>query len=229
MRRGVPLVYAAACLLAGVPLAHAQRDLDLALAKMEAAGVEFRSFSAAFVQKKYTAVLREFDTPEFGEFHYARAKDGSALLRQEVVKPASRILTIKGGVATIYQPGIKQAQIVNLGKNRDKVEFLALGLGQRPGRLRESFTIAYQTSESTAGTPCWVLVLTPKSPTAAAYFTSITLWIKKASGVPIQEKLQEPNGDYLLVTFSAEKLNASISASRFEQKLPPGTDIQTLR
>ncbi len=207
----------------------AQSELDRAMAKMELAGKSFRSFAANFTQKKYTEVLREFDTPEHGEFYYARAKDGSALLRQEVMKPASRTLTIKGGVATIHQPGVKQAQVVNLGKNRDKAEYLALGLGQSPARLRETFDIKYQGTESVEGSACWALILMPKSSAAAAYFSSITLWIKKASGIPVQEKLQEPNGDYLLVTFSSEKLNISIPASKFEQKLPPGTDIQTLR
>ena len=204
-------------------------ELDQALSKMEAVGKTFRSFSAAFTQKKYTAVLSEFDTPESGEFLYARARDGSALLRQEVQKPALRILTISGGVATIYQPGIKQAQIVSLGKNKDKAEYLALGVGQSPGKLRESFTIEYQKTESLNGAPCWILLFKPRSQAAAAYFSGITLWVKKASGVPVQEKLQEPNGDYLLVTFSGEKLNLTIPESKFEQKLPPGTDIQRLR
>jgi outer membrane lipoprotein-sorting protein len=132
-------------------------------------------------------------------------------------------------VATIYQPGVKQAQVVSLGKNKDKAEYLALGLGQSPGRLRESFTIEYQGSEGLGGAPCWILLLKPKSQAAAAYFSGITLWIKKASGVPIQEKLQEPNGDYLLVNFSGEKLNVPIPESKFAQKLPPGTDIQRLQ
>jgi outer membrane lipoprotein-sorting protein len=206
-----------------------QAELDQALSRMESAGKSFQSFRANFTQKKYTFVLSEFDTPESGEFLYARARDGSALLRQEAQKPASRILTISGGVATIYQPGVKQAQVVNLGKNKDKAEYLALGLGQSPGRLRESFTIEYQGSEGLGGAPCWILLLKPKSQAAAAYFSGITLWIKKASGVPIQEKLQEPNGDYLLVNFSGEKLNVPIPESKFAQKLPPGTDIQRLQ
>jgi outer membrane lipoprotein-sorting protein len=211
------------------PQGKSQAELDQALSRMESVGKSFQSFRASFTQKKYTSVLNEFDTPESGEFLYARARDGSALLRQEAQKPASRILTISGGVATIYQPGVKQAQVVNLGKNKDKAEYLALGLGQSPGRLRESFTIEYQGSEGLGGAPCWILLLKPKSQAAAAYFSGITLWIKKASGVPIQEKLQEPNGDYLLVNFSGEKLNVPIPESKFEQKLPPGTDIQRLQ
>jgi outer membrane lipoprotein-sorting protein len=211
-------------------MAFAQKDdLDTALKQMDATGRTFRTFSAQFSQKKFTSVLKEFDPPESGDFMYARAKDGSALLRQEVKLPAPRILTIKGGVATIFQPKINQAQIVSLGKNKDKAEYLALGLGQSPGKLQQTFDIALTGSETVTGQPCWVLNLKPKSSAAAAYFSSITLWVKKATGVPIQQKLQEPNGDYLLVTFSSEKLNTTIPEAKFEQKLPQGVDVQRLQ
>jgi outer membrane lipoprotein-sorting protein len=196
---------------------------------MEAVGKTFRSFQASFAQKKYTAVLKEFDTPESGMFLYARAKDGSALLRQEVAKPGVRILTIKGGEATIYQPTLNQAQIVSLGKNKDKAEYLALGLGQSPGKLQQTFEISYHGVENAGGVPCSVLVLKPRNATTAAYFSSITLWINKSNGVPIQQKLLEPNGDYLLVLFSNEKLNAPIPAAQFEQKLPATVEIMRLQ
>lgn len=203
--------------------------LDQVLAQMEALGKTFQSFQAQFSQKKYTAVLQEFDAPESGEFLYARSKDGSALLRQEITNPAPRVLTIKGGVATLYQPRLNQAQIVNLGQNKDKAEYLALGIGQTPRKLRETFDIEYKGTESVAGGPCSILTLKPKSAAAAAYFSSTTLWIKKSSGVPIQQRLQEPNGDYLLVTFSGEKINSRIPDWKFEQRLPAGVEIQRIR
>jgi outer membrane lipoprotein-sorting protein len=203
--------------------------LDQVLKQLEATGKTFQSFSANFVQKKYTAVLKEFDAPESGIFLYARAKDGSALLRQEVTSPAPRILTIKGGVATIYQSKLKQAQVINLGKNKDKVEYLALGLGQSPAKLQETFDLKYVGIENVNGIPCSVLNLKPKSASAGAFFSSITLWIKKSNGVPIQQQLQEPNGDYLLVVFSDEKLNPKIPENRFEQKLPADTEKQVVR
>lgn len=207
---------------------HAQKGGDDALAQvlkqMENVGKSFQSFQAQFSQKKFTAVLKEFDAPESGEFFYARAKDGSALLRQEITKPGRRILTIKGGLATIFQPTLNQAQIVNLGKNRDKAEYLALGLGQSPGRLKETFEIRYEGLDSVGKVQCSILTLKPKSATAAAFFSWIKLWIEKSSGVPIQQMLQEPNGDYLLVIFSGEKLNRPIPPDRFEQKLPSGVE-----
>ncbi len=199
--------------------------LNQVLRQMEAMGKTFQTFQAQFSQKKYTSVLKEFDMPESGEFFYERSKDGSALLRQEVTKPGKRILTIKGGQAVIYQPALNQAQMVNLGKNKDKAEYLALGLGQSPGKLKETFDISYGGVENVGPSPCSILVFKPRNASAAAYFSSITIWIKKANGTPIQQKLQEPNGDYLLVSFTQEKINAPIPPSRFEQKLPANAEI----
>jgi outer membrane lipoprotein-sorting protein len=203
--------------------------LDETLRLMEGVGKTFRSFKANVTQKKYTAVLKEFDTAETGEFLYARAGDGSAMLRLEILKPGKRTLTIKGGVATIFTPGVNQAQIINLGKNKDKAEYLALGLGQTPGKLKESFDVRYQGAESVGNAPCSMLVLKPRNPSAAAFFSSITLWIRKSSGVPVQQKLQEPNGDFLLVSFTDEVLNPKIPLSRFDQKFPSGAEIQRIQ
>jgi outer membrane lipoprotein-sorting protein len=222
----------AVCFL-GLPIAFCASNtqqkgpsgLEPVLKQMEAAGRNFRSFSAKFSQKKYTAVLREFGTPDTGDFYYSRAKDGSALLRREITHPGREILTIKGGVAAYYQPEIKQAHIYNLGKDKDKAEYLALGIGQSPAKLQETFDISFQGSESIGGAACSILVLKPKTSGVSALYSSITLWVKKQSGIPIQHKFLEPSGDYLLMSFSNEKLNLKIPDSIFEQKLA-GVEIQ---
>ncbi len=200
--------------------------LNSVLKQMESVGKTFQSFYAQFSQKKYTAVLKEFDVPETGEIYYARDKDGSALLRKEVVSPGPQILTIKGDLATVYRPRLKQAEIYGLGKYKGKDEFLVLGIGQSSGKLRETFDIRYQGTESVAGSPCSILVLKPRNPKTAAFFAVITLWIQKSTGLPIQQKLQEPGGDYQLVNFTGAKLNLKIPASKFEQKLPKDVEIQ---
>jgi outer membrane lipoprotein-sorting protein len=229
---GIGMIWIAAAGSRGVSYAQAknsQAALDQLLVKMEALGKGFQSFSADFSQRKYISVLKEFENPESGIFVYARAKDGSALLRQEFKIPGRKILTIKGGTATVYQPSINQASIVNLGKNKDKAEFLALGIGQSPAKLRETFNIEYQGEEKIDGVPCSILVLKPKSSATAAFLTSITLWIKAANNLPVQQKLQEPNGDYLLNKFANEKLNPKVSDADFDQRLQKSVDIQIIK
>jgi outer membrane lipoprotein-sorting protein len=201
-------------------------ELQKTLNQMEAAGKIFRTFTARISQKKYTAVLKEFDTPETGELYVARARDGSTLLRRDINNPGKSTLTIKEGTAIFYQPGIKTAQRYDLGKNKDKAEYMAAGIGQSPTNLQKEFAITYEGTESVNGTACSVLVLKPKSQKVAALFSSITLWINKSSGLPVQDKFQEPSGDYLLLTFSGEKLNPKIPQSAFDQKLPDDVAIQ---
>ena len=200
------------------------------LKKMDGVGKGFRNFTAQFSQRTYTAVLKEFDETETGELTYAIAAGGSALMRVEYKKPGVRILTIKGGVATLFQPSVNQAQIYKLGKNKNKAEYLVLGIGQSPARLQEAYDIQYQGTENVNGAPCWTLLLKPKNSGVSALFSAITLWVKKSTGVPIQDKWQAPNGDYTLITFSNEQLNVkSIPPSKFEQKLPPGVEKQVIQ
>jgi outer membrane lipoprotein-sorting protein len=201
-------------------------ELQKTLNQMDSVGKSFRTFTARISQKKYTAVLKEFDTPEAGELYVARSQDGSTLLRRDIATPGKSTLTIKEGTAIYYQPEIKTAQIYDLGKNKDKAEYMAAGIGQSPTNLQREFEITYQGTESVNGTTCSVLLLRPKSQKVAALFASITLWISKSTGLPVQDKFQEPSGDYLLLTFSDEKLNPKIPRSTFDQKLPSGVAIQ---
>ncbi|MGD0099544.1 MAG: sigma-E factor regulatory protein RseB domain-containing protein [Acidobacteriota bacterium] len=227
------LLFAAACFM---PVVHSigwgaegkdNPELQQVYRQMEAAGKGFRSFHAKISKKQYTAVLKEFGTVETGEFYMARAKDRSTMMRQDITSPARVILTIKGELITIYRPTIKEAQIHNLGKSRENsAEYLALGIGQPPAELQKNYDISYQGEESVGGSPCALLNLKPKNPKTSNLYALIVWWVKKSSGIPIQIKLQETNNDFLLVTFSDEKINPNIPDSKFEQKLPAGVEIQ---
>jgi outer membrane lipoprotein-sorting protein len=201
-------------------------ELQRTFKQMDEAGKSFRSFTAQFSQKKWTAILKEFDTPETGEFYYKRAKDNSAMMRQDATSPGRKILTVKGDKAVFYQPDIKQAQIVNLAIHKKLAKYLAIGIGQSPGELEKDFDISYQGSESVNREQCSILLLKPKSASVTSHFSAITLWIKKSSGILLQYKFLEPSGDYTLLTFSDEKLNVTIPNSKFEQPFPKGVEIQ---
>ncbi len=202
-------------------------DLKRVLNGMDSAARDFRTFKAKFSQKKYTAILKEFDdTPEIGEFYYSRAKDGSVLMRHEVLTPGKRITTVKGETGIIYRPSIKEAQIVERKKMQSYLEYLALGIGQSSSKLQERFRISYVGGESVNKVPCSVLAMIPKDPKVG--LDSITVWLGETNWVPVQYKFLEPSKDYLLITFSEERMNVKIPSSKFEQELPPGTDKQRL-
>jgi len=199
--------------------------LESVLKRLEKTSRNFQSFVADVTTTKYTAILERFDPPENGRFFYKRAKNGSALIRWEIVNPGVRILTIQNDEALIYQPKVKSGRRYKLGKNKDKAEYLVLGIGQSPADLKRTFNIAYRGSESVHGTACTILALKPKDPKAASMFSSITVWIKDSTGISTRIRLEEPFKDCLLVNFSNEQLNSKIDDSIFRQELPANVDM----
>jgi outer membrane lipoprotein-sorting protein len=199
--------------------------LESVLNCMEKASRNLQSFVADITTTKYTAILERFDHPEKGKFYYKRADNGSALIRLEIADPGERILTIQNDEALSYQPKINSATKYKLGKDKDKAEYLALGIGQSPASLKQTFHITYRGRESVHGTACSILELKPKSPKASSMFSAITVWIKDSTGVSTRMKLEEPFGDYFLVTFSGELLNSRIDDSKFRQILPAHVDM----
>ena len=199
--------------------------LESVLKRMGKASGTFESFAADITTQKYTAILEEFDPPERGQFLYKRDDDGSALIRWEITDPAEKITTVRNDELLIYQPKIKSANRFKLGKNKDKAEYLALGLGQSPSDLEQTYNISYKGSEIVNGVACSVLELKPKDPKVSSIFSIITVWIRDDTGVSAQLKLQEPYQDYLLVNFSNEILNKKINDSTFKQKLPGDVEV----
>ena len=199
--------------------------LESVLNRMEKASRNLQSFVADITTTKYTAILGQFDHPEKGKFYYRRAGNGSALIRLEILDPAVRILTIQDDEAVSYQPKINSARKYKLGKDKDKAEYLALGIAQSPTNLKSTFHITYRGRENVNGTACSVLDLKPKNPRASAMFSAITVWIKDSTGVSTGMKLEEPFGDYVLVTFTNEQLNRRIDDSTFRQILPDNVDM----
>ncbi len=206
-------------------IAESGDKLESVLKRLEKASRYFQSFAADITSTKYTAILEQFDPPENGKFSYKRAENGTALIRWEIVNPAAKILTIQNDEALVYQPKIKSAKKYRLGKNKDKAEYLALGIGQSATDLRRAFNIAYLGSENLHGTACSILALKPKDPKAARMFSSITVWIKDSTGVTTRMKLEEPSKDYLLVDFFNEQLNRKIDDSQFSQELPANVNL----
>ena len=204
-------------LLSGSAQAASQEEI---LAKMESAGRAATSFSASIFQKKWTSILKEFDKGESGTLLYLRGKQGEAYLRKEIVDPEKNIVAIYDGEVTLYEPRIKQARRYQLGKNKDKAEFLVLGFGSTTASLSATYNIRLLGVEKIDGQNTTMLELKPKSEKAAAYFSQIVLWVADQIWLPIQQKLVEPNGDYLLIRFTNLKLNPGIDKARFKVAIP---------
>ncbi len=212
------------CLLLSAFLRAATKEA--VLAKMEAAGRNVTNFSAQIFQKKWTNVLKEFDRGENGTLWYIRERNGQAFLRKDIVRPENNILVIDNGEVVFYEPRIKQARKYQLGKNKDKAEFLVLGFGSTTRSMTDTYNIRLLGEEKIDGKKTYMLELRPKSEKVAAYFSQIVLWVADQVWLPIQQKLVEPNGDYLLIRFSDLKLNPGLSKAKLKLKLPKNVQLE---
>ncbi|MDA2933868.1 outer membrane lipoprotein carrier protein LolA [Acidobacteria bacterium AH-259-D05] len=198
--------------------------LEQILTKMDQRGSTLRSMSSSIYQKKWTDILEEFDQGESGRFDFLREED-KIYLRKDIVKPQRNTLVIRDGKVFFYQPRIKQLQRYDLGKRRDRAEFLLLGFSSNKKALKEAYDIRLGEKETIEGHETYRLELTPKSKTVSAYFTRIVLWIDTELWVPIQQKLVEPTRDYLLFRFDDIHLNPKTPKSKFDLKVPDDVEV----
>lgn len=203
-----------------------QLTLDQILSRMDAVGAKLTSMRATIHQKKWTDILEEFDEGERGQFSFLKTDDG-VFLRKDIEEPTKSTLVIKEGKVIFYQPSIKQAQIYNVGSQGNKAEFLLLGFGSNKQVLRETYQIQLLGPEEVGEKKTYKVELKPKSENVAAFFVRIVLWVDDQLWVPIQEQLVEPTEDYLLIRFSEIQLDARLSKSDFEIKLPK--DVKVLQ
>ena len=198
--------------------------LEKLLDQLEEQGATIESMAAALEQKKWTDILEEFDEGEFGRFLFLKGKE-QVFLRKEIEAPQLSSLVIADGEVVFFQPVIKQAQKFRLGKNKDKAEFLVLGFGTTREALEEAYELKLLGEEKVGDTQAWVLEMVPRSDRVQAFFAKIVLWIDGRRWIPIQQKLVEPSGDYLLVRFSEVQLNPRLNPSDFKLRLPRGTRV----
>ena len=77
-----------------------------------------------------------------------------------------------------------------------------LGFGGRGHDLAKSFDVKFAGMEQVQGVNAAKLELTPKSQRVHNMFQTITLWIDPARGVSVQQRFDEPSGDYRVTKYS---------------------------
>lgn len=204
--------------------AQSRLPLDTVLARMEAAGRAFRNLEANIERTKVVVIVDDHSTSS-GKLYFARNQDKS-LIRMNIEKPARQELLINDDLVHMYFPRINQVQVVNLGENQNKAEFLAIGFGQSSVDLLKYYEVRLVGEQFINGIATSVLDLKPRSTDFSAIFSNIRLWIDQDRWIPLQTKLTEAGGDYLDVRFSNIKINGRLSDSVFELKLPK--DVQRI-
>ncbi|HWR36060.1 MAG TPA: outer membrane lipoprotein carrier protein LolA [Clostridia bacterium] len=218
--------------LCAAAFAQAQKSgqLENVLNAMDRTATNFKSVETEFQWDQYQKVVDESDTQK-GMMYFRRQGNNtemSAEINQVNGKPETKFVLFTDGTVRMYQPKIDQITKYNAGKNKADFEsFLVLGFGGRGHDLQKSFDVRYAGEESVAGVNAAKLELTPKVQRVKGMFQLITLWIDPARGLSVQQKFQEPTGDYRLAKYSNIKMNQKLPESAFKLKTTSKTRVVT--
>jgi len=201
--------------------AHAQ-SLQAILSSMDRTAANFRSAQTDFVWDQYQKVVDEHDLQK-GTM-YLRRQSNDVQMAADITEPDKKYVLFTKGVMQVYVPKADQVTEYDASKNKADFEtFLVLGFGGSGSDLQKSFDVKYAGMEQVQGINAGKLELTPKAQKVHNMFSTITLWIDPARGVSVQQKFQEPSGDYRLATYNNIQLNKRISDNAFKLKTNPKT------
>jgi outer membrane lipoprotein-sorting protein len=204
--------------------AHAQ-SLEAILNSMDRAAANFRSAQTDFVWDQYQKVVDEHDTQK-GTMYFRRQGTSDVQMAADITSPDKKYVLFSGGTVSVYIPSAEQVTEYSAGKNKADFEtFLVLGFGGSGHDLQKSFDVKYAGMEQVQGVNAGKLELTPKSVKVHNMFALLTLWIDPARGVSVQQKFDEPSGDYRLATYSNIQLNKKINGDVFKLKTNSKTKV----
>ena len=196
--------------------AHAQ-NLEAILGSMDRAAADFHSAQTEFVWDQYQKVVDEHDLQK-GMMYFRRQGD-DVQMAADITSPDRKYVLFTEGIVKVYVPRVEQVTEYNAGKNKADFEtFLVLGFGGSGKDLEKSFDVKFDGMEEVQGVSTGKLELTPKSQKVRNMFSTITLWIDPTRGVSLQQRFQEPSGDYRLATYSDIQLNKKINGEYFKLK-----------
>ncbi len=213
MRFAFLTLTAAAWLFVPVP-APAETLQDI-LARMDQGAKGFKCMVADLKRVTHTAVLND-NSEDTGKVRMKRFGSRDLRIAIDFISPDQSTVVFRGQKLEKYFPKIKTVQVYDLGKQRQLVDqFLLLGFGTSSKELSNSYDIKFLGSDRANGQSAWHLELIPKSAQAREHLKKVDLWISAANGQPVQQKFQEPSGDYHLIAYSNVQLDVNISDQAF--------------
>ena len=195
-------------------LAAQAQNLDAVLSSMDRAAANFKTVQTDFVADMYQKVVDEHDYQK-GTMYFRKQED-SIEMAADITEPDKKYVLFSNGIVSYFQPSIDQVTEYNAGKNKAEVEsYLVLGFGGGGHALTESYNVQYAGMEGVQGVNAAKLILTPKSQRVRNMFQTITLWIDTARGVPVQQRFDEPSGDYRITKYSNTLINHKLPGDAF--------------
>jgi len=209
---------------AALPGNGAAQTLDELLARMDQNAMTFKSMSAKLRYMSYVAVIKE-STVSTGTLTMKRSRR-EAMVLVDFIEPDPKTVAVAGTKVAIYLPKLQTLEEYDLGKSVEK--YLALGFGASGKELKADYTLQELGADTVNGQKAMRLELIPKSKEVLKQLPRIELWISAATGYPIQQKLHQTGGDYMLATYSDVVINPHLPDSAYKLNLPKGVKKRQL-
>jgi outer membrane lipoprotein-sorting protein len=157
-----------------------------------------------------------------------KVQPGEVQGRLDFTSPDAKVITIEKRRVQEYLPKIKTLQIFDLGKHGEQLDkFLMIGFGTSGTEIATNYDVTIAGSETINGQTLTRLQLIPKNGEAKQYVKKLELWIpEQGDPYPLREKIFEPSGDYILVTYSDQKINPPLQPDALQLKPPPGVKTE---
>ena len=207
-----------AVVLALPSFAASDPALEKIISRMDETAAKFRTAQANFTWTTFNSVVNEESGRQTGKIYFQRNGNETEMAAEIDPPDAQQVIFSKGKIQ-LYKPRTGIVDVYDASAHREEFEtFLVLGFGVSGDDMRKSFDVTYGGEEKIDGTDTARLELVPKSDKMKQHFPQITLWINPQTGISVQQKLMETNGDYRLAKYSEIKLGEKIPAKMFQLK-----------
>jgi outer membrane lipoprotein-sorting protein len=219
MTRLLTIALALAAPLAAQSLAETFAHMDKTALKLDAVAADIR-------HDVHTAIIND-DEVDTGIFRLKREKSHGVRMLIDFVGKNAKTVSLDDATVSVYYPKSNVEQIFDIGPKKQVVQqFLLLGFGATSTELKQSYDVTWVGAETIDGQQTGHIKLIPKSQEALRQMTSAELWISDTNGLPLQQKIVLPSGDYWLVNYSKIQLNSSLSSEALKIKLPKGVKVE---
>ena len=208
-------------------LAVASGDVQPVLSRMDASAATFKSMTANVTYLTHTEVLNDNST-ETGTVTMKKVHEGDVQGKVDFTAPDQKIITIEKRRVQEYFPKINTVQVYDLGKHGAAVDqFLLMGFGTSGSELASGYEVTVTGQDQVQGQSAIRLLLLPKSGDAKQLLTKVEMWIPaQGDPYPLREKIYQPSGDYVLISYTNLKINPPLAPDALALKPPPGVKIE---
>jgi outer membrane lipoprotein-sorting protein len=208
-------------------LAASDAGLEKIMSRMDETAAKFRTAEANFTWTTFNSVVNEESGRQTGKIYFQR-NGNETEMAADIDPPDAQQVIFSQGKIQLYKSRIETVDVYDASAHREEFEtFLVLGFGSSGDEMRKTFDITYGGEEKIDGTDTVRLELVPKADKIKEHFPKVILWINPQTGISVQQKLMETDGDYRLAKYSDIQLGQKIPAKVFQLKTSGKTKIVT--